>query len=251
MGAVADRFIRGEGTPEQVWQPWIAGQHLPVLPVESLLWPGGRLVVVAPHPDDEVLACGALLAMQVQRRGPVLVLAVTDGEASHGVQAEEGANRLGERRRLESLLGLQSLGVPPEATRRLGLPDGQVTAYREVLSSMLKDLLHPLDLVVTTWRLDGHPDHEATGAAVADACAARACRLIEAPVWMWHWSEPGDPRVPWQRLYALPVSAAAQQLKARALAAHASQLQPRGGLGPVLGNAILGRAARNAEYFFI
>ena len=47
--------------------------------VRSLLQRPGRVVLVAPHPDDEVLALGGSLAMLARSGREVLVVAVTDG----------------------------------------------------------------------------------------------------------------------------------------------------------------------------
>lgn len=42
-----------------------------------------RLVIVAPHPDDETLGCGLLIAAAVRAGVRVAVIALTDGQASH------------------------------------------------------------------------------------------------------------------------------------------------------------------------
>ena len=61
-----ERVIQGQGTPEAVWRPWLRAQPFAPMPKTALLGEARRLVVVAPHPDDEVLACGGLLATQAQ-----------------------------------------------------------------------------------------------------------------------------------------------------------------------------------------
>ena len=135
---------------------------------------------------------------------------------------------------------------------RLGLPDGRVARHVELLAYRLRLLLRPGDVVISTWRLDGHPDHDATGLAAAQACAAAGCRFVEAPVWMWHWAAPGDERVPWPRLHGVTLAPTAWSRKQAAMAAHVSQLGPRhADEGPVLGPAIVARAGRTAEYFFV
>lgn len=210
-----------------------------------------RLVVIAPHPDDEVLACGGLMAMHQAQAGDVCVIAVTDGEASHAASPSWPAQRLAATRRSESLAGLHHLGLRELAPIRLALPDGQVARHTPRLSLQLQKLLRPADLVVTTWRLDGHPDHDATGLAAAWACRAVGCRLMEAPVWMWHWATPAHPLVPWQRLRRLPLTPQACNRKQAALSQHVSQLDgSRQASGAVLGEAIVQRAHRPAEYFF-
>ena len=63
MGAVmnkirgaAGRAIRGDGTTEAEWNGWPGLARLPAIAAGELVPEGARAVVVAPHPDDEVLA---------------------------------------------------------------------------------------------------------------------------------------------------------------------------------------------------
>ncbi|CAN5570353.1 PIG-L family deacetylase [soil metagenome] len=269
MAAVmAERVIEGEGTAESTWTAWLAEQRVRQLGLSDLVAGGSRLVVVAPHPDDEVLACGAMLSMHARRGGRCVVVAVTDGEASHLESQVWTRERLAVVRRSESTEGIKRLcasdiefdqlggadSIPAEVLR-LGLPDGEVAARTELLETRLKALLLPGDTVVTTWRLDGHPDHEATARATAAACVAVQCRLVEAPVWMWHWAAPGDARVPWHRLCGLAIDSSALVRKQSALSAHVTQLTERvqsqgAALGPVLGKQIVHRSLRPLEYFF-
>ena len=251
MAAVAPgRRIRGDGaTAESEWRDWLGALQPPVLGLDDLLRQAQRLVVVAPHPDDEVLACGGLIALHARRGGTVAIVAVTDGEASHLGDSRWLPARLGAERRSERARGLARLGLDPGAVTRLALPDSGVAAQRDSLAHALRAMLRPTDCVVATWRLDGHPDHEASGAAAAQVCTELGCRLLEAPVWMWHWSTPADPRVPWQRLHALPLEPDMLAHKAAALTEHATQLAPRTNAAPVLGPAIRTRAAWGAEYF--
>ncbi len=249
---VTERVIEGVGCAESVWLDWLGGIDVPTVPLDEFLPAAARLVVVAPHPDDEVLACGALLAMHAARRGDCRVIAVTEGEASHPGSALWSAQQLGVVRSAERAESLRRLGLGGAPAQVLGLPDGRVQAHAEALRQRLTRLLRPADVVVATWSLDGHPDHDACGAAAEQVCAAVGCRLLAAPVWMWHWAAPRDARVPWHRLRALPLSATAQQRKQAAVQAHVSQLVSReDGHGPVLGAAIVARATREREYFFV
>jgi LmbE family N-acetylglucosaminyl deacetylase len=257
MGAVAERRIEGGGTSDLRWQAWLAEHPLPARGLDEWVAADQRLVVVAPHPDDEVLACGGLLAMHLARGGRCLVVAVTDGDASHLDSPHWTRDSLGAARRNESAAGLAALGSQKGActeVERFGIPDGAVAAHEHALCERLSTVLEARDVVVTTWRLDGHPDHDTTGRACARACALAGVRLLEAPVWMWHWASPGDDRVPWQRLASLPIDAEAMRRKQAALAAHHTQLTVRertegDALEPVLGAEILARALRTFEAF--
>jgi len=246
----ADRVIEGAGTAEPVWQRWLNSAGIPTRPITHLMPLNARLVVVAPHPDDEVLACGGLAAEHSASGGRTLVIAISDGEAGHAGSPHWNPHHLADERRAESAEGLRRLGAHDVELVRLGLPDGHVARHIGDLAGKLKIMLHSSDVVVSTWRLDGHPDHEATGLSVAQACLATGCRLLEAPVWMWHWASPGDARVPWHRLVGVALRGQPLDRKRNATDAHTSQLRARdSATGPVLGAAILARAERPTEYF--
>jgi LmbE family N-acetylglucosaminyl deacetylase len=163
------RLIAGEGTPARAWRedPELASAR----PIDAgeLAQLGSRLVVVAPHPDDEVLTAGGLLQLLAQRGHALLLVAVTDGEGSHAGSPEWPPERLVTVRPRESAEALACLGIERPELLRLGIADGGVAAAEAALASRLAALLAPGDVVVTTWRYDGHPDHEAT----ARACLAR------------------------------------------------------------------------------
>lgn len=240
-------MIHGQGTPEAAWAACPLLQALPQQDALALLPPGARALVVAPHPDDELLAVGGLMQQWLAAGRSVQVVGVTDGEAGQPEGDDTPGPVLGQRRRTERERGLAHLGLPASAIQRLGLPDGGVTAQQDRLASALAELLRPGDRLFTTWRHDGHPDHEATGRAAAQACAAAGAVLHEVPVWTWHWAAPGDARVPWHRLRRVAVPPAALQAKRQALAEHLSQLQAPAGAQPILPDWAVARWMRPWE----
>lgn len=242
--------IHGRGTPETVWRRWLPGRALLRCRMQDIVPPPARLVVLAPHPDDEVLACGGLVALHVAAGGDCLIVAASDGEAADPGLGPTAATRLAATRRAERRHGLLQLGAERVPVRPLSLPDGALACCLDSLEQALQQLLRPGDVLLTTWRDDGHPDHEACGTAAARAAPRCGARLVEAPVWMWHWAEPDDARVPWPRLRALPLAPPVRRRKQQALAAHGSQLAPRvDGRAPVLGRQATSRMRRSAEHF--
>ena len=254
----ASPLIQGRSTSEAQWRPWLQQRLSRPEPFTQWLPDTARLVVLAPHPDDEVLACGALLALHAARGGESLIVAVTEGEASHREAHAQDAlentdeDQLARTRRAERTAGMRQLDLNPEQLTSLHLPDGEVARHEAELARRVAALLRPSDVIVSPWRLDGHPDHDACGRAAARVSAATGRPLWEAPVWMWHWARPNDARVPWMRLQALAVSDAARASKQAALKAHVSQLTPRSAThGAVLNDEIVARTERRAEYFFV
>ncbi|MFI6074374.1 PIG-L deacetylase family protein [Actinoplanes sp. NPDC051343] len=152
--------------------------------------------------------------------------AVTDGEASHPGSAAHTPASLAALRRTETTEALSRLRLAGSAVHRLGQPDGGID--EDEVCSRLTALLSPGRWCLATWREDGHPDHETVGRAAARACAATAARLLEYPIWMWHWARPGDAAVPWERARCIDLTPAAVAAKAAAIAAFPSQIAPLG-----------------------
>lgn len=151
-----------------------------------------HLVVVAAHPDDESLGAGGLLAVATRRGIAVTVVVATMGERSHPDSSTHSPHDLASRRRVELIQALGEL-APAATVRMLGLPDGALAGHRDALSAALRPLLRgAATLVLAPWLADGHPDHAAAAQAAEAAVANTGARLLEYPIWAWHWSRPAD-----------------------------------------------------------
>jgi LmbE family N-acetylglucosaminyl deacetylase len=251
--AQAENLIRGPGTTLAQWQASPALARVPTISHEELVPQGRRLVVIAPHPDDEILGCAGILAGMQGREAEVLMIAVTDGEGSHPGSLQWTPERLRQARPVESAEALQRLGLDTQALhwQRLGAPDSGVPDEEIRLRTWLSSLLQPGDRVVTTWRHDGHCDHEATGRATADAVRQQRACLIEVPVWAWHWAQPQDPRIPWARARKLLLDPATLERKRQAISAHVSQVNADGPVAAVLSDEVIERLSQPFELVFI
>ncbi|MGH3200755.1 MAG: PIG-L deacetylase family protein [Streptosporangiaceae bacterium] len=214
------------GTSAKVWRSWV--RNLPL--ADPSAWPS--VVVVAAHPDDEVLGAGGTMAALVAAGARLRLVAVTDGEGSHP-GSDPGV--IGSVRTAESAAALDLLGVRGAEVIRLRLPDTAVAAHEDELAGRLRELCAGFEVCLAPWEGDAHADHEAAGRA-----ARRAARtVLTYPIWMWHWAKPADPRVPWSRACRVPLPADVAGRKRSAIGAFASQLAGRGPLGPVLPPAIV------------
>lgn len=158
-----------------------------------------RIVAIAPHPDDDVLGCGALLCAAAGAGLPVAVTYVTDGARSHPHSKRFPAQRVRAIRECEALAALERCGIRPSAATFLRLPDGgcESLAPRAFASACesLARIFATCDptIVLAPWRRDPHPDHRAVARLVREARAlarslardgASAPRLLEYPVWL-------------------------------------------------------------------
>lgn len=207
--------------------------------------PDSRTVVVAPHPDDETLGCGALIAEQRRRGREVVVVALTDGDAAYDTDGDEA---LAARRRDEQRRALSALGVDWSDVVRLGLADGHVAEHEPAVADALADIVRPSDLLVAPWPRDHHPDHEAAGRAAAEAAERHSCDLLFWLFWTWHHTDPDDAFDPdvLRRLEASRWSLAAKE---RALACHLSQFPTADRPDAILDAALTEPATWGDEFF--
>lgn len=233
--------IDAPGTDEGTWAAWAGLDALPDARTAALAGVTSA-VVVAAHPDDEVLGAGGLISVLAAAGARLRLVAVTDGEGSHRGRADPVM--LAQRRTAETAAALRALGAGTAEVVRLGLPDAGLAGREDGLTAALEPLTAGFDVCLAPWDGDLHPDHEAAGRA-----ARRAVRQVLCyPVWMWHWASPADPRVPWDQALRVPLPPFAAAKKRAAIGCFASQTEDRGGgLGPVLTPAMVAHFTRAME----
>ena len=139
-----------------------------------LLTSRSRVMLFAPHPDDESLATGIYLQRAVAVGAAVRVVYATDGERNCWPQRvlegkvrlrEMDRRRWGARRQAEALAALRTLGVGPKSVEFLSLPDQGVT---DLLLEGCSETLQRLASTISAWHpthllmpstADTHPDH--------------------------------------------------------------------------------------------
>lgn len=224
------------GTPERDWR---------VLLSHSAKWspPRGGLIVVAPHPDDEILGAGGLMHSWARNGAGVMVISVTDGEAADTTRTDLASVR---RAELRDALGLLSSFPIPVAS--LGIPDGKVRHHESRLRAALDALIQESVTLIAPYELDGHPDHDAVGRICLEVARDRDLPLARYPVWTWHHTEPRELRD--LRFGLFPLEPAARRAKARALQCFESQLRPLRG-APIVPTHVLARFDRPFEAFVL
>jgi LmbE family N-acetylglucosaminyl deacetylase len=249
-GPLAPKFVVAPERPGPTESAWAASSRLAaVTPIE---FPAAdRVVVVAPHPDDEVLGCGGILRL-LQARGCVLeACAVTDGEAFAGPVPSSATTRIRRIRTEESRNAAARLGLGDHRRVRLGLPDGDVAGHEDRLTDVLSRQADPGTVILAPWRHDGHPDHDACGRAAAAAAAGTGAVLLEYLVWAWHWADPEGDDLPWSACRRLAMDRRDAAAKRWATTSFRSQIRPYTSPTslPVLPPAVLRRFWRPYEVF--
>ena len=171
-----------------------------------------RVLVLAPHPDDETLGAGGLIAQARAAGATVCVALLTQGEAEPGADGpDHGLARLAECRAALEILGGATL-------LSLGGRDGRLTQDRRRLLAPLAQALTKAapDLVLAPAPGEAHDDHRAATWLLRHALGP--ARLARQPLCLGYevWR-------PLPATHALDISAALEQ-KRRALACYAERL---------------------------
>jgi len=206
-------------------------------------------VVFAPHPDDETLACGGVVARKVGKGARVRVVVLTDGSLSP--RPSVAPDRLAAARAAEAVEAAAVLGVPGDDVTLLGFPDGRLGEHADEAIARVSELLRgwrPREVYVPHGS-DPQTDHRAAHRVVLAALSAlgHGTVVFEYPVWLWYgWPwvrrSPGSwrsaARILGLSVYALGLLVlhfrwvvdvgATLDVKRRALARHRTQMEAFG-----------------------
>ena len=221
----------------------------------------GNIVIVAPHMDDEALACGGLIA-KLSHKERVHVIYATDGMKSPAPIVpgrDKISPDLGKNRMQESVEAMKLLGVPEQNLHFLCLPDAQLNTHLSSLRSLLRNKIRTIapKHIFVPFRYDRNPDHLAVNHAIVSDFQQDDTQpqLIEYFVYYrWRLMPKRDIRkyIRPQFLFKLEVGDVAQQ-KRQMLDCFTSQTtiyypwQTR----PILTSTVLEEECQNPEYFLI
>ena len=197
-----------------------------------------RLMLIAPHPDDEALACGIVLQRAVGAGAAVRIVYATDGDDNPWPQRmlerkwQLGATdrkRWGKLRRAEALAALQIVGVCPADVRFFALPDQRLTNLLitnclpsfEKFATSINDWA-PTHLLVPSIH-DTHPDHSAL--AVTLRLALSKLYPDGPPMSVWAYSVHGKSRAFSDRAQKLQQLKTETKVKEQAIRCHKTQLK--------------------------
>ncbi len=192
--------------------------------LDDIVGAGSPLIVV-PHPDDESLGCGGLIAACCARGTCPVLVVVTDGAGSHPGSATHPPERLRRLREDEMRRAVAALGGRGEDIAFLRLPDRAAPAHGAAFNGAagaIGRLAAGCTAILAPWQHDPHCDHEAAFLMARRAAAATGLPLACYPV--WGWTLPDDLALPepsptgWRLAIGRHLPA-----KSKAISAHASQ----------------------------
>lgn len=215
-----------------------------------------RVMLFAPHPDDEALGAGALLCRGAQMGAAVEVVFATNGDNNPWVQrigekrfrlTAEDKKRFGHKRQKEAVSALGALGIDSRGAKFLGWPDQGLTAQlnnkQQASVQRLADLIEAFEptLLIVPSAFDVHPDHSALAVMVRLALEKRTVGL---PVQLLsYFAHPPKQPPKFSEVLSLSPSELEQSAKSAALDCHRTQ--------KVCHRRLFEGAAHSVETYFV
>jgi LmbE family N-acetylglucosaminyl deacetylase len=190
-----------------------------------------KILVVAPHPDDETLGCGGIVSLLAQKGSAFYIVFVTDGSASHRNSTAWPTARLAAQREQEARNALLCLGIANAPHLFLRLPDANMpspgTPAWDNGVAAVSDILQRFapELVLLPWRRDPHCDHRASWLLSQHALRRASVHpdMLEYAIWLDELGDVEDHPKPGEaELIRLNVGTVLANKRA-AIAAHETQ----------------------------
>jgi LmbE family N-acetylglucosaminyl deacetylase len=196
-----------------------------------------RIMMFAPHPDDESLAAGVFVQRAIAAGAAVRIVYATDGEKNCWPQRvlerkvrirEDDRRRWGARRRSEALAALRVLNIESDNVEFLSLPDQGLT---DLLLEGCPETMRRLAATIIAWQpthlllpsvSDTHPDHSAL--AVMLGLVFDDCLALPNEIARLHYLVHGASASFTGHAWHLPQTALERKTKRRAIVRHISQV---------------------------
>jgi LmbE family N-acetylglucosaminyl deacetylase len=193
-------------------------------------------MLIAPHPDDETLACSVILQQAVRAGADIRIVYVTDGDDNPWPQralekrwrlSASDRKRWGKLRRAEALAALRLFDIHPGDVQFLALPDQGLTNLllrdcNNALSRLIQviDDWSPTDILAPSI-FDIHPDHN----AVAVMMRLISADFLTPGVSQWNYLVHGRSRAFFERAAELSPSEEETATKRDAIRRHQTQIK--------------------------
>jgi LmbE family N-acetylglucosaminyl deacetylase len=202
-----------------------AWRTLPEGQLDDVIGPGTCLIL-APHPDDESLACGGLIAACVAAGRAPLVVILTDGAGSHPNSRTHPPHHLRAIRAQEAQTAVSLLGLTTDRLVFLNQPDTAAppagSRFDAIVATLLALKEPACAAILAPWQHDPHRDHEAASRLAAAVAEAASIRHLAYPVWGWTLAAETPVRAATQTGFRLDISRFLPSKRA-AIQAHQSQ----------------------------
>ena len=211
-----------------------------------------RVLIVAPHPDDEIIGCTGLITSCIEKGNKVFLCILTGGEASHQACCNINKEKLKQQRRnLTKKINCQ-LGVNVQNIFFLDFKDGNIN-IKDSQVKRLKTIIEetqPESIFIPHQKGEGWSDHIEAGNIIKMLTSNRTLHIYEYCVWFWYynvWS------IDWKNAFLIRMSDNEHKKKLQSIQDYITPLAPCGKpYSGVLPNVFIkGNQWKNELYFRI
>lgn len=186
-----------------------------------------RTLIIAPHPDDEVIGCAGLIQQTLKQGKQIYICMLTGGEASlrdYSKMSEEELKK--QRLSLTKKITIQ-LGLSADHLFLLNFPDGNINQHHPDFQSLKQIIqqIKPDAIYVPHQKGEGWSDHIEAGNMAKEITKDTTIHLYEYCVWFWYynvWS------VDWKNAFLLRMTPEEYQNKIKAIHDYITPLAPCG-----------------------
>lgn len=185
-----------------------------------------NILILAPHPDDEVFGCGGFIAQQIAEGNAPHVIVLTGGGGSHrGCCSTSESDIISARRKLTHK-AMSALGLPESNIHELDFSDRHISEGNAAEKKKLELLISEInpDVILVPHHGEGWSDHLAAR-NLGIELAGEDTEVYEYCVWMWYYRQKN---LDWKNAYVLKMTEAEHQKKLEAIKTYHSVLAPCG-----------------------
>ncbi len=187
-----------------------------------------KAIIVAPHPDDEVLGCSGLIQRMIENGKQMHVVILSGGGKSHQGCCHIDESTLIESRRNLSRKAAAILELPLDQLHLLDYPDGNIS-FNNPETQSLQALIEEIspDAIFVPHRNEGWSDHIEAGNIVREIIRIKSTpiQLYEYCVWFWYYN---TWNVDWKNAFVLKMNQREHRIKLKAINAYIKPLAPCG-----------------------
>lgn len=187
-----------------------------------------KVLIVAPHPDDEALGCSGLIQRMIENGKQVHVFILSGGGKSHQSCCHIDESILIDSRRNLSRKAAEILGLPLNQLHLLDYPDGHIS-FNNPETQRLQTLIEKIspDAIFVPHKGEGWNDHIEAGKIVREIIRTKSTpiQLYEYCVWFWYYN---TWNIDWKNAFVLKMNQKEHRIKLKTIDAYVKPLAPCG-----------------------
>lgn len=187
-----------------------------------------NIIIVAPHPDDEILGCSGLIQRMIENGKQVNVIILSGGGKSHQSCCHIDESTLIDSRRNLSRKAAEILELPLSQLHFFNYPDGSIS-FNNPETQSLQALIEEIspDAIFVPHMGEGWSDHIETGKIVKKIIQTKSApiQLYEYCVWFWYYNVWN---IDWKNAFVLKMNQREYRMKLKAIDAYIKPLAPCG-----------------------